>query len=309
MRKSTWAGVASVLARCDGEAGAKGALCPGLVKGVAFKNVLNAAREATLSRKTPTLNMPTRITFAALMLAALTYPSASVAQSTPPVVTPPPVMPAELPDAPSTTAHLVPEAIPTGPTVLLDTTMGRITCKLFSKEAPMTTANFIGLATGTKEWLDDATQKKKRSHFYDGTTFHRVIPEFMIQGGDPQGTGMGDPGYFFQDEIDPSLVFDVPGRLAMANAGPGPSGGGTNGSQFFITEAPTPQLNGKHTIFGQCDPDSVTLVMAIARVDRDTNDKPRVPVVVKKVTVVPEGGAIPAAPVVAVPSAAPSAPR
>ncbi len=217
--------------------------------------------------------------------------------------------PAELPDAPSTTAHLVAPVLPTGPTVLLDTTMGRLTCKLYTKEAPVTTANFIGLATGTKDWIDE-NQKKRRSHFYDGTTFHRVIPEFMIQGGDPQGTGMGDPGYFFQDEIDPGLVFDVPGRLAMANAGAGPSGTGTNGSQFFITEVPVPQLNGKHTIFGQCDDASVALVTAIARVDRDGSDKPRVPVVVNKVTVVPVGAAIPAPPVVraAGPVSAPAMP-
>ena len=201
----------------------------------------------------------------------------------------------DLPDAPSTTAHLVAPAVPTGPTVLLDTTMGRLTCKLFTKEAPIATANFIGLATGTKEWIDE-NQKKHRSRFYDGTTFHRVIPEFMIQGGDPQGTGMGDPGYFFQDEIDPSLIFDVPGRLAMANAGAGPSGTGTNGSQFFITEVPVPQLNGKHTIFGQCDDASVALVTAIARVDRDANDKPRAPVVLNRVTIVPAGSPIPSPP-------------
>ena len=105
--------------------------------------------------------------------------------------------------------------------------------------------------------------------FYDGTTFHRVIPGFMIQGGDPAGNGTGDPGYYFNDEIDPALTFAVPGRLAMANSGPN-----TNGSQFFITEPPSPELNGNYTIFGQCDAHSVLLVASIARVQRDANDKP-----------------------------------
>ncbi len=115
----------------------------------------------------------------------------------------------------------------------------------------------------------------------------------MIQGGDRVGDGTGDPGYFFQDEIDPSLTFDQPGRLAMANAGPGPSGGGTNGSQFFITEDPVPQLNGKHTIFGQCDAHSVLLVASIARVERNSNDKPITPVVINRVTIVREGQPMP----------------
>ena len=107
--------------------------------------------------------------------------------------------------------------------------MGRLTCKLYDKQAPITVANFIGLAEGTKDWTDPKTLKKMHGvPLYSGTTFHRVIPGFMIQGGDPEGNGMGDPGYFFQDEIDPSLTFDVPGRLAMANSGPGPTGGGTN---------------------------------------------------------------------------------
>jgi peptidyl-prolyl cis-trans isomerase A (cyclophilin A) len=129
---------------------------------------------------------------------------------------------------------------------------------------------------------------------FDGTIFHRVIPEFMIQGGDPTGTGMGDPGYSFQDEFNPDLGFDVPGRLAMANSGPN-----TNGSQFFITEVPTPHLNGHHTIFGQCDEASLAVVKAIARVQVGANDKPVVPVVLKKVTIVPEGKPLPPAPAVA----------
>ena len=202
-----------------------------------------------------------------------------------------------LPDAPSTTTQVKPPVVPTGPTAVIDTTMGRLTCKLYDKQAPITVANFIGLAEGTKDWTNPTTQKKMHNKpLYNGTTFHRVIPGFMIQGGDPEGNGMGDPGYFFQDEIDPSLTFDVPGRLAMANAGPGPTGGGTNGSQFFITEVPVPELNGKHTIFGQCDAHSVLLVSSIARVERDDRDKPLTPVVINRITIVREGQPMPPEP-------------
>ncbi len=184
--------------------------------------------------------------------------------------------------------------------------MGRLTCKLYDKEAPVTVANFIGLAEGTKDWTDPTSLKKVRARsFYNGTTFHRVIPGFMIQGGDRAGDGTGDPGYFFQDEIDPSLTFDEPGRLAMANAGPGPSGGGTNGSQFFITEVPVPQLNGKHTIFGQCDSHTVLLVASIARVQRNDSDKPQTPVTINKITIVREGQTMPPEP--ALPAAPPTA--
>lgn len=197
-----------------------------------------------------------------------------------------------LPDAPSTIAHDVPPAVPTGPTVIFDTTMGRLTCRLFDKEAPLTVANFVGLATGTKAWTDPTTMKKTSGvPFYDGTTFHRVIPGFMVQGGDHLGTGEGDAGYYIPDEISPALKFDVPGRLAMANSGPG-----TNSSQFFITEAAVPQLNGNYTIFGQCDPHTVLMVKGIALVDRDSKDKPLTPVVMNKVTVVPVGQPLPALP-------------
>jgi peptidyl-prolyl cis-trans isomerase A (cyclophilin A) len=200
--------------------------------------------------------------------------------------------PDALPDAPSTVAHKAPPATPTGPTVLFDTTMGRMTCRLFSKEAPNTVANFIGLATGTKPWTDPVTGEKVTAKpFYDGTTFHRVIPDFMIQGGDRLGTGAGDPGYYFNDEFSPALRFDVPGRLAMANSGPN-----TNGSQFFITESPVPQLNGIHTIFGQCDAHSVLIAASIARVERNAEDKPLTPVIINKVTIVPEGQPIPPLP-------------
>lgn len=210
-----------------------------------------------------------------------------------------------LPDDPSTVSQVKPPVAPTGPTVVFDTTMGRLTCKLYDKQAPITVANFIGLAEGTKDFTDPKTlQKVHGQPFYNGTTFHRVIPEFMIQGGDRTGTGMGDPGYFFQDEIDPSLTFDEPGRLAMANSGPGPSGGGTNGSQFFITEVAVPQLNGKHTIFGQCDAHSVLLVASIARVPRDANDKPLSPVTINRVTIVRDGQPMPPLPVTPPPTAA-----
>jgi peptidyl-prolyl cis-trans isomerase A (cyclophilin A) len=199
---------------------------------------------------------------------------------------------APLPDAPSTVAHDAPPAQPTGPTVLFDTTMGRLTCTLFDKEAPVTVANFIGLATGTKTWTDPVTlEKVSGKPFYNGTTFHRVIPGFMIQGGDRLGTGAGDPGYYFDDEFSPSLRFDVPGRLAMANSGPG-----TNGSQFFITEDPVPELNGKHTIFGQCDAHSILLAQSIAHVERNADDKPITPVVINKVTIIPAGQPVPPLP-------------
>jgi peptidyl-prolyl cis-trans isomerase A (cyclophilin A) len=214
--------------------------------------------------------------------------------------------PADLPDAPG--AHVKAEPVPTGPTVVIDTSMGRITCKLFDKQAPNAVANFVGLAEGTKDWTatsDGPKQHGKR--FYDGLTFHRVIPGFMIQGGDPLGNGMGDPGYYVADEIDPALTFSVGGRLAMANSGPN-----TNGSQFFITEGPVAELDGKYTIFGQCDAHSTLLAASIARVDRDANDKPRTPVVMTKVTIVRDGQPMPpepAAPAAAAPiPAAPMTP-
>lgn len=207
----------------------------------------------------------------------------------------------EIPDAPQAAA--VATIHPNGPTVVMDTSMGRITCQFFQKQAPNAVANFIGLAQGTKDWTDPATSKKQHHKpLYDGTTFHRVIPEFMIQGGDPVGTGMGDPGYTFADEFDPDLNFDVPGRLAMANSGPN-----TNGSQFFITEQGYDSLNQHYTIFGQCDDPSVEVVKTIARVQRNGDDKPLVPVVLKKVTIVPEGQPVPPPPATAPP--APETPK
>jgi peptidyl-prolyl cis-trans isomerase A (cyclophilin A) len=129
---------------------------------------------------------------------------------------------------------------------VFQTSEGNIVVKLFEKDAPKTVANFVGLATGKKEWRDPRSGQKSNAPLYDGTLFHRVIPQFMIQGGDPLGTGTGDPGYRFEDEFQSGRRFDKPGLLAMANAGPN-----TNGSQFFITEVPTPHLNNRHTIFGE----------------------------------------------------------
>ena len=162
------------------------------------------------------------------------------------------------------------------------TEKGNITCKLFEKETPVTVQKIVGLAVG----------KIGGKRFYDALTFHRVIPRFMIQGGDPLGNGMGSPkgpGFPFKDEFVATLKFDVPGRLAMANSGPN-----TNGSQFFITEVPTPHLNNLHTIFGQCG--NLDVVRAIVRVPRDPNDRPKTPVHMNRVIVERVGPAPPAAP-------------
>jgi peptidyl-prolyl cis-trans isomerase A (cyclophilin A) len=205
-----------------------------------------------------------------------------------------------LPDAPQATAAAL--VHPNGPTVVMDTSMGRITCQFYQKQAPKAVANFIGLAQGTTDWTDPTTKKKQHNKpYYDGTIFHRVIPEFMIQGGDPTGTGMGDPGFAFDDEFDPNLNFDQPGKLAMANSGPN-----TNGSQFFITEQAYDSLNQHYTLFGQCDESSVLVVKSIARVQRDGNDKPLSPVVLKKVTIVQEGQQVPPTPEGAKPAPQPA---
>jgi peptidyl-prolyl cis-trans isomerase A (cyclophilin A) len=176
------------------------------------------------------------------------------------------------------------------PTAIINTTVGKLTCTLFPDAAPIGVANFIGLSNGTKDWTSPVTHQKKHGvPLYDGTIFHRVIPNFMIQGGDPAGNGTGDPGYQFENETSPDLKFDRPGRLAYANAGPG-----TNGSQFFITEIAYPSLNGGYTLFGQCDDASVTLVKQIARVGRDSNDKPNTPIKIIHITI--ENGGAPAKP-------------
>ena len=173
------------------------------------------------------------------------------------------------------------------PTAIIDTTAGKLTCVLFPDKAPIGVANFIGLARGTKDWTNPATGRKMHGvPLYNGTIFHRVIPNFMIQGGDPMGTGVGDPGYKFKNETSPDLQFDRPGRLAYANSGPD-----TNGSQFFITEVPYPSLNGGYTIFGQCDDPSVELVKKIARLPRNGNDLPNDPPKIVKITILHAGGA------------------
>lgn len=168
------------------------------------------------------------------------------------------------------------------PMAIIHTSIGDLHCILFEKETPITVANFIGLADGTKDWTNPVSHAKKHGvPLYDGTIFHRVIPEFMIQGGDPAGNGAGDPGYRFKDEIVSNLTFDRPGRLAMANSGPN-----TNGSQFFITEVPTPHLNGRHTIFGQCDPAAMELVKKIARMTADpSNNRPFHPVKIEHIEI------------------------
>ncbi len=162
---------------------------------------------------------------------------------------------------------------------IFETTMGEIIVELFEKEAPQTVANFVGLAEGTKEWTDPVSRKKVKRRFYDGLIFHRVIPKFMIQSGDPLGSGRGGPGYRFKDEFHRSLKHDKPGRLSMAN-----SGRNTNGSQFFITVVPTPWLDKKHTIFGQVV-EGMKVVNKIVNVPRNSRDKPKKSVVMKKVRI------------------------
>jgi peptidyl-prolyl cis-trans isomerase A (cyclophilin A) len=162
-------------------------------------------------------------------------------------------------------------------TATFKTSEGTIVCSLFENEAPITVKNFIDLAEGTREW---SSHGKKGDKLYDGTIFHRVIPEFMIQGGDPEGTGMGGPGYKFADETKGSPHhFKTPGKLAMANAGPN-----TNGSQFFITVTDTSWLTGKHTIFGEVI-EGYDIVEKISKVPRDGMDRPKKPVVLESVTI------------------------
>lgn len=189
-------------------------------------------------------------------------------------------------------SHKAAAASSSDPVAVIDTTAGKLRCTLFEKQTPETVANFIGLASGTKDWKNPVSHvTKHNTPLYDGTIFHRVIPQFMIQGGDPAGNGAGDPGYAFKDEIVHGLTFDRPGRLAMANSGPN-----TNGSQFFITEVPTPHLNGRHTIFGQCDPASVTLVKQIARMASDPgNNRPLRPVKINHIAIERGGSSAPAA--------------
>ncbi|MEZ4401687.1 MAG: peptidylprolyl isomerase [Kofleriaceae bacterium] len=159
------------------------------------------------------------------------------------------------------------------------TSMGTFHCALYEREAPMTVANFVGLATGQKPWKDPLSGAVKTgTPLYDGLIFHRVIPGFMIQGGDPLGKGVGGPGYNFDDEVASGLKMEAGGLLAMANAGPG-----TNGSQFFITEAAAPWLTGHHTIFGKCD--EVDLVKQITGVPKGPGDRPTTPVSINQITI------------------------
>jgi peptidyl-prolyl cis-trans isomerase A (cyclophilin A) len=164
-------------------------------------------------------------------------------------------------------------------TATLTTTQGTVTVRLFPDHAPKTVRNFVELAEGGREWTNPVTRVKSKDKLYDGTIFHRVITNFMIQGGDPLGNGTGGPGYKFADEIHPDLRFDKPYLLAMANSGPG-----TNGSQFFITTAPTPWLSGKHTIFGEVI-GGVDVVDKISRVQTVPGDRPVTDVMLQSVTI------------------------
>lgn len=166
-----------------------------------------------------------------------------------------------------------------GTYAIFETSQGRIVARLYDKEAPNTVANFTGLAEGAKEFADAKTRQKIKRPFYDGLTFHRVIPGFMIQAGCPLGTGTGDPGYRFADEFHQSLRHDAPGKLSMANAGPN-----TNGSQFFITVAATPWLDGRHAIFGEVV-EGQDVADKISNLPRDSQDRPRTPVIIQSLRI------------------------
>jgi len=205
--------------------------------------------------------------------------SAGWSQTAPAAHTTPKAAPAKKPAA---AAAAKPAATTAArPTAIIETTAGKLTCTLFPDIAPIGVANFIGLAQGTKDWTNPISHAKKHGvPLYDGTIFHRVIPDFMIQGGDPAGTGFGGPGYQFEDETKGSPhSFDKPGKLAMANSGPN-----TNGSQFFITIAPTQWLTGKHTIFGEVV-EGYDVAEKIVATPRNRQDKPLKDAVVKSVTI------------------------
>jgi len=159
------------------------------------------------------------------------------------------------------------------------TSMGDIVVELFWEKTPRTVRNFVELAEGKKAWTDPKTNQSVTKKLYDGTIFHRVIPNFMIQGGDPLGSGMGGPGYKFSDEFVAELKHDAPGTLSMANSGPN-----TNGSQFFLTEVPTPHLDGRHTVFGRVT-SGLELIGQIARVEKGAQDRPKTDVVLKSVVI------------------------
>jgi len=166
-----------------------------------------------------------------------------------------------------------------GTYAIFNTSEGTIVCRLFEKEAPKTVANFTDLAEGKREWTHPVSRKKSKDRLYDGTIFHRVIPDFMIQGGCPRGDGRGGPGYTFQDEFHPALKHAKTGKLSMANSGPN-----TNGSQFFITVAATPWLDNRHTVFGEVV-EGQDVADKISKTPRDGTDRPRTPVVLQKVRI------------------------
>ena len=191
------------------------------------------------------------------------------------------------------------QAAPAATGAILHTTAGDMRCELFPDKTPKTVANFVGLAQGSKDWKDPATGKVVHGRpLYDGVIFHRVIPQFMIQTGDPSGTGSGDVGFEFENEPRADLLYDRPGRMGMANRGPN-----TNSSQFFITEVPVPPLNGGYTIFGQCDAAAVELVKKIATGPclggmpcNDGNSRPQTPVKITHIEILGARGAARAAP-------------
>jgi peptidyl-prolyl cis-trans isomerase A (cyclophilin A) len=166
-----------------------------------------------------------------------------------------------------------------GTYAIFETSEGNIVIRLFEKEAPKTVANFIGLAEGSKEFVDIKIAAKAKRPFYDGLTFHRVIPDFMIQGGCPLGTGTGHPGFKFEDEFHPSLRHDKPGKLSMANSGPN-----SNGSQFFITVAATPWLDNKHSVFGEVV-EGMDIATKISKVSKDSGDRPKKPIILEHVKI------------------------
>lgn len=210
---------------------------------------------------------------------ALTTTPEEISPTNSPTVTPPIATPTAVAGA-KTTDQLLNIKQNQKMFATLKTSLGDMRIELFPKSAPMTVANFVGLAEGTKDWTDPKTKELvKGKPFYDGLIFHRVIKDFMIQGGDPLGTGTGGPGYKFEDEFDPKLSFDAPGILAMANSGPA-----TNGSQFFITETATTWLNGKHTIFGKLV-DGLDVLNAIANTPVSSSDKPITSVILKSVVI------------------------
>jgi len=255
---------------------------PGSTGTVIIESPVAPAAPVVESPNAPAAAPPAAVAPAAEPAAEPPGAPAAVEVSTPdspkaPVTTP--AAKAEHPNAPST-AEKKPEPLrEPGLYATIKTSMGDIVCQLFEKQSPLAVANFTGLSRGTKMWTDPRTGKPTRKALYTGTIFHRVIPNFMIQGGDPLGNGMGTPGYQFKNENSPGLTFDRKGRLAMANAGPD-----TNGSQFFVTVAPYPSLNGGYTIFGQVV-EGQAVADSISRVPRDPRDKPLTPVTITRIVI------------------------